>query len=181
MGYKNGLKHGIYSAGLSDEEKEISEAILLGNVDEEIRLVRIQLRRAVIAQRKFLDTPEDETVLTLSETTSELGSVPVPASDGQPATTTDVLRVVKKVRKMPDFDTIIHRYVGRVGELERIRSEIGGGQADYLAAARKIKDALTDIESSVPDPDAPPPDDDVFDEEDDGISEEDADAAVDEP
>jgi hypothetical protein len=46
-GTKGNRTHGLYSAGLSDEERELWDDIQLGNVDDEIRLCRIQLRRAM--------------------------------------------------------------------------------------------------------------------------------------
>lgn len=49
-GNGNALKHGIYGSVLSDDEKKLWEEIEIGNVDNELRMVRIQYLRALEAK-----------------------------------------------------------------------------------------------------------------------------------
>src|SRR4051794_31482084 len=53
----NALKHGIYSAGLTDEEQAIWGDVHIGHVDDEIRLCRIKLRRAMMALKAVQTDP----------------------------------------------------------------------------------------------------------------------------
>ena len=50
-GTKNALKHGIYAKGLTGEEREIWHEVSIGSLDDELKLARIQARRALIAKR----------------------------------------------------------------------------------------------------------------------------------
>lgn len=52
MGNTNALKHGIYRAHLTEEEREAYDNLTLGRVDEEIRLARIRLSRTLKAERE---------------------------------------------------------------------------------------------------------------------------------
>jgi uncharacterized protein YjcR len=46
-GNTNALKHGIYSDAIREDERPLWDRIELGGVDDELRLARLQLRRAV--------------------------------------------------------------------------------------------------------------------------------------
>lgn len=59
MGNTNALKHGIYRAHLTDEEREAYDELTLGNVDEELRLARIRLSRTLSAEKEHPDTGTD--------------------------------------------------------------------------------------------------------------------------
>lgn len=50
-GNTNALKHGIYSDAIRDDERDLWGRIELGGVDDELRLARLQLRRAVQEDR----------------------------------------------------------------------------------------------------------------------------------
>src|SRR4051794_13490772 len=54
-------KHGIYSDAMTDEEKDLWPEIIarLGSVDEEIHVIRLQLRRALIVQQRVQEAPAD--------------------------------------------------------------------------------------------------------------------------
>ncbi len=45
---KNALKHGFYSDALLPEEKALWERVQIGNIDDEIRLLRVKLHRLVL-------------------------------------------------------------------------------------------------------------------------------------
>ena len=101
---QNAAKPGsLYSAFLSDEERELEASMELGNVDAELRLMRIRLRRA-LAQES--DEPELD-----QHTERELGAA------GQGAT-------AEKVYRRRDYVGIIDRITGRIESLERRRLEL---------------------------------------------------------
>lgn len=47
----NAVKHGIYRALLTEDEKNEYDSLQLGGVDHELRLVRVRLARALKAER----------------------------------------------------------------------------------------------------------------------------------
>lgn len=51
LGNDNAVKHGIYRAALTDEERADYDGLRLGDVDDELRLVRVRLARALRAER----------------------------------------------------------------------------------------------------------------------------------
>jgi hypothetical protein len=57
-GNKAAVKHGLYCSELSDEEIELLPYVKLGTLDEEIRMLKLKLRRAYIAQRMWLEQRE---------------------------------------------------------------------------------------------------------------------------
>lgn len=148
LGTQNNLKHGIYTAALNEEEGELYDSIALGNVDEELRILRLKLRRALIAWKDY-DEGEgaDEGLVTVEV---QEGGGPTTDAEGK----TVAAQFPKRTRKRTDFEAIVDKFTGRIGHLERIRAEIGGGTSDYLAAARKIRDALNEIDETVPAPPA---------------------------
>ena len=54
-GSKRALKHGLYAKGFIGDELSIFPDIPLGSIDDEIRLLKIKLRRAWVAQRMWLE------------------------------------------------------------------------------------------------------------------------------
>jgi len=52
MGNTNALKHGIYRAHLTEEEREAYDALTIGQLDEELRLARIMLSRTLKAENE---------------------------------------------------------------------------------------------------------------------------------
>lgn len=59
MGNTNALKHGIYRAHLTEEEREAYDALTVGQLDEELRLARIRLSRTLQAEKEKPDTGTD--------------------------------------------------------------------------------------------------------------------------
>src|SRR5579872_5012141 len=60
----NALKHGIYAKQLLPGELPLYRAMQLGSVDHEIRLTRLRLRRALIAETAANGELEIEEVIT---------------------------------------------------------------------------------------------------------------------
>ncbi|MEH6565572.1 MAG: HGGxSTG domain-containing protein [Halopseudomonas sp.] len=127
-GNQNARKHGIYSDAIQAEESELWDQIDVGSLDDDIRIAKLQLRRALIAQNKAeagdgldLDMDSINTVLPAVSEEDEDGS------GEQPRQTQTVQR------RRRQYEDIINRLLGRIGDLESKRAEIivktrdGGG------------------------------------------------------
>lgn len=102
-GNSNAVTHGIYRARLTPAEQEQYGLIEVGNVDHELRLMRIRLARALSAETQSQGNPEIEEI-----TENEGGGVAVPRRSEK-----------KKVR---DYIGIIDKLTGRIESLERTRA-----------------------------------------------------------
>jgi len=127
-GTKGNRKHGIYSDAMTDEERELWPEIIsrLGSVDEEIHVIRLQLRRALIAQQRVQEAPADLKNLAGVEVTEIRRSN---RGDDGP--------IVDVISKRADFHAIIDRLSGRLASLEKTRAEL-------MAAARDTGDDTSD-------------------------------------
>lgn len=101
----NALKHGIYAKELLPGELSLYRSIILGNVEHEIRLTRIRLRRALIAENANTGTVELEEVIT-RDLVGEEGS----ARDEK-----------SKVR---DYNSIVDKLTQRIESLEKTRADL---------------------------------------------------------
>ena len=61
VGNDNAVKHGIYRSTLSEDERADYDSLQLGDVDHELRLVRVRLARALKAERDSEDPKRDYT------------------------------------------------------------------------------------------------------------------------
>lgn len=130
-GSHNARKHGIYGAGLLDEEHDLWDDIAVGSLDDDIRIAKLQLRRALIAQK---NQPADG--LELYEQTMNGGG-----GDGAEEKPSASMK-----RRRTQYDDIISRLLGRIGDLEQKRAEMmertGGDKANAAETARKVREAL---------------------------------------
>lgn len=101
-GNTNAVTHGIYAKHLTKAEAEAFPHIELGTVDEEIRLTRIRLARALAAENKAKGKPELEEV-----TKNEGGGAAVPK--------------VSRKSIVRDYTSTIDRLTGRIESLEKTR------------------------------------------------------------
>jgi hypothetical protein len=112
---RNALKHGIYATRFTDEELALSQELKLGNVDEELRLMRLRLRRALEAEHQANGEPELDEVIE-RDISSDIGA-----------------RSEEK-KRVRDYNGIVDRIVGRIESLEMKRMELlkheEGGEAD---------------------------------------------------
>lgn len=109
-GNSNARTHGIYSSVYSDEEKEIWDGIELGRIDDELKLCRIRLKRALEAEQKA------DGELELDARTEEpavIGGMPI-----------DDEQIVKRSFKRRDYSVLIDRLMVRIESLERTRVEL---------------------------------------------------------
>lgn len=109
---KHAAKPGsIYSKFLTDEENDALAGIELGRVDDELRLTRIRLMRALARENEFGNTLEldSEKVEPHSE-------------DGKPVDGDATL--VTRTSKVRDYSALIDRLTARIESLERTRAEL---------------------------------------------------------
>lgn len=110
LGNKNAAKPGsIYSQFLTDDENDLLARIELGRVDDELRLTRIRLMRALARESEFGNTLEIDSEKVEPEEV-----------DGVPTGNAKVTRT-SKVR---DYSTLIDRLTARIESLERTRAEL---------------------------------------------------------
>lgn len=118
LGSKNGMTHGIYSTTYTEEEKALYSSMPLGIVDDELRMCRIRLVRALAAEKMSDNKPE------LYEMSVQTGRAGRDTPQGE-----------KKFRRT-DFAHIIDRLTGRIESLERTRAELisngAGGVGDEV-------------------------------------------------
>ena len=117
-GNQHARKHGIYSDTLTADEHGLWDDIGIGTLDDDIKIAKLQLRRALMAQAKaeagdglVLDM---ESIHTQATDPVEEGE---PAQDpGRPSMTTQ--------RRRQGYEDIINRLLGRIGDLESKRADI---------------------------------------------------------
>lgn len=100
----------IYSRYFTEEEKELAAQIELGKVDEELRLTRIRLMRALAREAEYgntleLDSEKREPVIV----------------DGEIVAGTEQVTTTSKVR---DYSSLIDKLTARIESLERTRVEL---------------------------------------------------------
>jgi hypothetical protein len=105
-GSKNAAKPGgLYSKYLTPDEKRIAASLSLGSVDEEIRLTRIRLMRALRLEEERADTAE------LDSEVERDGAENVSAR-------------FERHSKVRDYAGLIDRLTARIAMLEKTRSEL---------------------------------------------------------
>ncbi|RAS14835.1 hypothetical protein DFO50_10990 [Microvirgula sp. AG722] len=140
-GNRNAARPGsLYSRFLSDEEQGIAASIELGNVDEELRLTRIRLMRALQREQDKGDTLEVE-----SETTEPV------EIDGEP-TGGDLIKRTAKVR---DYSALIDKLTARVESLEARRVALVAAALDAEIKQLEIEKRRAELKD--PDDDIPSP------------------------
>lgn len=109
-GNQNARKHGIYSAYLTEEEREVWHTLELGAVDEELRLTRIRLRRALARESEYGNT------LELDSEKAEPVEVEGKVLEG--------VEKITRTSKVRDYSALIDKLTARIESLERTRAEL---------------------------------------------------------
>ena len=123
-GNKNAAKPGsIYSQFLTDEENNLLASIELGRVDDELRLTRIRLMRALSRENEFGNTLEIDSEKL---------------EDGERATT----------NKVRDYSGLIDRLTARVESLERTKEDL----ETRRLTNEKLRRDLEDPNKGLPEP-----------------------------
>ncbi|MBJ2282267.1 hypothetical protein JFT58_28720 [Pseudomonas sp. MF6767] len=133
-GNKNAAKPGsIYSRFLTDEENDMLASIELGRVDDELRLTRVRLMRALARENEFGNTLEVE---------SEKEE-PILVSGKETALTS--ITTTSKVR---DYSSLIDRLTARVESLERTKEDL----ETRRLTNEKLRRELEDPNKGLPEP-----------------------------
>lgn len=123
-GNKNAAKPGsIYSQFLTDDENDMLANIELGRVDDELRLTRIRLMRALGRENEF---------------GNELEIDSEKIEDGEKATTS----------KVRDYSALIDRLTARVESLERTKEDL----ETRRLTNEKLRRELEDPNQGLPEP-----------------------------
>lgn len=114
-GNQNNLKAGgIYSQFFTDEEKQLSTELELGSLDDELRLTKIRLMRALKAEAEQQEQIDKLELEAYTESPVLFGGIP--DDDGE-------LITVKQFKRR-DYGTIIDRLTARIESLETRRASL---------------------------------------------------------
>jgi hypothetical protein len=115
-GNQNARKHGIYSDALTPEEGELFEEIKSDQLEQELKIAKIQLRRALIAQNESGAKPE------LMEFTAHRGKGSRAKGPRE-----------ERYRRL-NYSDSIQKLLGRIGDLELKRALLlaKGGPGDTI-------------------------------------------------
>lgn len=130
-GNQNARKHGIYSDAIGADERALWDEIEIGNLDHAIKVAHLQLRRALLAQKRA----EAGDGLDLDAEINSSGS-----GDGGGHSNTSIQR-----RRRP-YEDIINRLLGRIGDLEAKRAEI----LNKAAPTTDVADLLASLIAGLP-------------------------------
>lgn len=121
-GNKNAAKPGsLYSQFLTVKEREIAASLELGSVDEELRLTRIRLMRALAREQEFGDT------LEVYETVERTGGGEYSPGD-------------EEKRRVRDYAGLVDKLTARIESLEMRRSLLIQQQLDADLKRLELKD-----------------------------------------
>lgn len=138
-GNKHAAKPGsIYSQFLTDEENDMLASIELGKVDDELRLTRIRLMRALARENEHGNTLEADSE---KREPVEIDGKPVEA-DGNPV---EKVTITTKVR---DYVGLIDRLTARIESLERTKEDL----ETRRLTNEKLRRELEDPDKGLPEP-----------------------------
>lgn len=141
---KNALVHGAYSARfLPGEEARFRP--LIGTLEDELTILRAQMDRALEAQMKQIQNPDDIEGLEITE--GRLKEDMVEAGEDGKAVTKSEQTTVKT---RPDLRLLIDRLAQRIANLERIRADLIVMRADDLLD--RVKAAVSRTSTGVEEP-----------------------------
>jgi hypothetical protein len=127
-------RHGLYGEHLTDAEREAWDELPVGVVDNEIKLCRVWLMRAMKTESSIAKAPNDTKNLDGFEL------LEIRRSTGDRGTNTDA------VSKRPDISGRVNWILGRLAQLEKTRAELIAAACtsddDPDAHARRILDAV---------------------------------------
>lgn len=122
-GTRNALKYGIYTDFMTPDERRLSAQMKLGHLNDELRLTRIRLRRALAAEQAAQGEPE------LQEVTQNDGG-----GEGVPIET--------RKRVVRDYNAIIDKLTARVESLEKTRkllADDAGGDGETVSGFEVVQ------------------------------------------
>lgn len=111
-GNKNSVKSNIYAQFMTDDEVAFSNDVELDSIDAELRLCKVQLKRALEAKTKQEADPQN----TLDIDSVVIGDAAPPEQGGGGGN--------KTTYKRKDYDAFIDRTVARISSLTKQRNEL---------------------------------------------------------
>ncbi len=132
---KNATTHGIYTIGLREDERPLWAHIELGSLDDELKLLRLQLRRAVGSQLQHELNPAEPSLLEITEISdsSETKTAPgvILGPGGKQAGLAETKTQGRQItRGRPDYRRLVLSLTQRIADLEMKRRTLAadGGQ-----------------------------------------------------
>ena len=121
-GSTNGLKHGIYKAGYSEEEIKDLDTIraTIGKLDEELTLAKVMLKRTWVA----MATAEKDQSAGFEMSEIKQTQRPVAGVDAQGNAITSMQTTREVIQKRPDYRAISDRFLARITNMEIARSNL---------------------------------------------------------
>lgn len=119
-GNQNAKKHGIYAKFITDDEWQAVGKSELDTLDDELRLCKVRLLRALQAENKQGNLGDE--ALELIRKTVEppiIGGVPI-----MPDNDDDMAEIVEKSFEKRDYNSIIDRLIGRIQSLTVTRQDL---------------------------------------------------------
>lgn len=153
LGNKFALKHGIYSDVIMPEEENIYNAINADDVDEEIKICKIRLRRALVMelrQKKLLDKGKEgddeiKAGMHLKEASKKvyvekLGK----EAKRSRAETTEVRASVNYARNVKDISNELYKFF----QVKALQNQQGNNMSDH-DRAKRVQEEIRKIEASI--------------------------------
>lgn len=173
-GSKNAVTHGIYAKSLRGEEFELWFQIDVDGVDDEIRLLKIQIARTANEMGMVMDNPNDDVIgFVLSEIKEkriEIHKAPkqsVLSEPGEDATEEEIEKWAERedeeyesgkpqlnltvesnsTRKRPDYMEILIRLFGRLAQLMQTKNAKRqvDNQTEYLKNLRELEELKNEL------------------------------------
>ena len=130
----------IYSQFLTDEENALLSSIELGKVDDELRLTRIRLRRALNRENEYGDTLELDS--------EKVEPLEIEGNDTGLSKTT-------RTSKVRDYAGLIDRLTARIESLERTRAELAKNGSDKDLPVPPVRVEISVKDARIRDDDQP--------------------------
>lgn len=115
---KRNTRHGLYTQSLTEAEYALWSSIEIGNVDNEIRMAKVMLNRALALAAEIRQAPNSAQNLAGFELSEITQSVKGGKKDSS------------MTSKRPDTFAQIDRLMGRIAGLEKTRAELIAAAAD---------------------------------------------------
>lgn len=109
------ITHGAYSSVFTDEDKGFLDTTEIDQLDDELMILRVRLRRLTKIAQQFEDGQLTVDMHGPVEVVEEEGS----GENGG-------FNKTRSVKRLPDYNTYIDRYIGRIAVLTRLRAELTG-------------------------------------------------------
>ena len=121
---ENAIKHALYTKRLRRSERDVFEAIPVETIDDELRIAKIQLDRALELQQLIEGEGDEIEVQGQESQESTAGFEPHEASWTTGTNSFGKVDEKKIVKKRYDYRAHVDRCLARVGKLTQIRNEM---------------------------------------------------------